>query len=98
MGETLGGALAELGADLRGDLGFHQLGGHPRRAVAQHVGVLVNQQLVGELGGGHPGPVGHRGGPFVALRKQTTILRRCGGRTHIGPPALLHHSPRRDRT
>jgi hypothetical protein len=70
VGEALGGALAELGADLRGDLGFHQLGGHPRRAVAQHVGVLVNQQLVGELGGGHPGRVGHRGSPFVALREQ----------------------------
>jgi hypothetical protein len=27
--------------------------------------VLVNQQLVGELGGGHPGPVGHRGVSFV---------------------------------
>jgi hypothetical protein len=26
-----------------------------------------------------------------------TILRRRGGRTHIAPPALLHHSPRRDR-
>jgi hypothetical protein len=71
MGHPLRGPFAELGADLRGDLGFHQLGGHPRRAVAQHVGVLVNQQLVGELGGGHPGPVGHRGSPFVALREQT---------------------------
>jgi hypothetical protein len=38
----------------------------------------------------------HLGLAFVALREQTTILRRCGGRTHISPPALLHHSPRRN--
>jgi hypothetical protein len=71
MGYPLRGPLAEFGTDLGGDLGLHQLGGHPRRALAQHVGVLVNQQLVRQLGSGHPGPVGHRGGPFVALREQT---------------------------
>jgi len=46
VGHPLWGPLAELGADLGGDLGLHELGGHPRRALAQHVGVLVNQQLV----------------------------------------------------
>src|SRR4029450_6540297 len=71
VGHSLGGALAELGADLRGDLGLHQLGGHPRRAVAQHIGVLISEQLVRQLGSGHPGPLGHRGAPFVALREQT---------------------------
>jgi hypothetical protein len=33
--------------------------------------VLAGQQLVGKLGSGHPGPFGHRGGPFVDLVEQT---------------------------
>jgi hypothetical protein len=31
----------------------------------------AGQQLVGELGSGHPGPLGHRGGPFVDPVEQT---------------------------
>jgi len=33
--------------------------------------VLARQQLVGNLRGGHPGPLGHRGAPFVDLVEQT---------------------------
>jgi len=45
-GQPVWGALAELGADLGGDLGLHQLGDHPRHALAQHISVLTGQQLV----------------------------------------------------
>jgi hypothetical protein len=48
------GALAKLGADLGGDLGLHQLGDHPGHALAQHISVLAGQQLIGNLGSGHP--------------------------------------------
>jgi hypothetical protein len=40
------GALGELGAHLRGDLGFHQLPDRPGDALAQHLGVLRLQQLL----------------------------------------------------
>jgi hypothetical protein len=61
QGGPLQAALAELGADLRADVGLHQLACHPGHALPQHVGVLIGQQLVGKLGSGHPGPLGHRG-------------------------------------
>jgi hypothetical protein len=62
-------ALAELGADLGADLGLHQLACHPGHALAQHIGVLVLEELVGKLGSGHPGPLGHR----------VCLLRRSAG-------------------
>jgi hypothetical protein len=65
VGEAVGGALTELGADLCDDVGLHQLRGHPGHRLAQHISVLVGQQLVGQLGSGHPGPLGHRGASFV---------------------------------
>ena len=71
LGDPVWGALAKLGADLGGDLGLHQLGDHPGHALAQHISVLARQQLVGNLRGGHPGPLGHRGAPFVDLVEQT---------------------------
>jgi hypothetical protein len=61
VGGPLQAALAELGADLVADLGVHELAGHPGHAGQQHVGVLVMEELVGKLGSGHPGPLGHRG-------------------------------------
>jgi hypothetical protein len=84
LGEPVGAALAELGADLGGDLGLHQLLGHPGHALADHVGVLVGHELVGKLGSGHPWPLGHRG---VSLRRsveQTDDHEARGGRVH-GP-------------
>jgi hypothetical protein len=73
VGGPLQAALAELGADLGTDVGLHQLVGHPGHRLAQHVGVLIAQQLVGELGSGHPGPLGHRG---VSLRRSAGTDRR----------------------
>jgi hypothetical protein len=81
----VGRTLTELGADLGGDLGIHQLGDQPRDALAQHVGVLAGQQLVDQLGSSHPGPVGHRGVSFVCLREQTDDHEARDGRTHIRP-------------
>jgi hypothetical protein len=96
-GSVAGGALAELGADLRGDLGLHQLRGHPGRAVAQHIGVLVSEQLVRSWAAVILG----LSAIVVILSSfcgnRPTILRRRGGRTHIRPARLLHHYPRRDR-
>jgi hypothetical protein len=71
LGHPVRGALAELGTDLGRNLGLHQLRDHPRHALAQHVGVLAGQQLVGNLRSGHPGAFGHRGAPFVDLVEQT---------------------------
>jgi hypothetical protein len=95
-GGPLRAALAKLGADPGADLGFHEFSGHPGHAVAQHVGVLVLEQLVGELGSGHPVALGHRDVSFVALLEQTDDHEARGGRTHIRPASLLHHSPRLD--
>jgi len=65
MRGPLRAALAEFSADLATELGLHELGGHPGHALAQHVGVLVLEELVGELGSGHPVAFGHRGVSFV---------------------------------
>jgi hypothetical protein len=81
-------ALAQLGTDLGADVGFHELACHPGHALAQHVGVLVLQELVGELGSGHPVAFGHRGVSFVCLRDQTDDHEARGGRTHIRPASL----------
>jgi hypothetical protein len=65
VGHPVRGALAELGADPAGDLGLHQLVCHPRHTVAQHISVLIGEELVGKLGSGHPVAFGHRGVSFV---------------------------------
>jgi hypothetical protein len=73
VGGPLQAALAELGADLGADVGLHQLTCHPGHAGQQHVGVLVLEELVGKLGSGHPGPLGHRGD---SLRRSAGTDRR----------------------
>ena len=88
VGGPLQAALAQLRANPGADLGVHQLGSHPGHRLAQHIGVLTGQQLVGKLGSGHPGPFGHRGVSFVALREQTDDHEARGGRTHIRPASL----------
>jgi hypothetical protein len=37
-----------LGTDLRGDLGVHELGDHPGHRLADDIGVLAGEQLVGK--------------------------------------------------
>ena len=73
VGHPVGRALTQLGPDLSADVGLHELGGHPGHRLAQHVSVLARQQLVGKLGSGHPGPLGHRG---VSLRRSAGTDRR----------------------
>ena len=96
MGEAVRGALTELGADPCGDVALHELGGHPGHALEQHVGVLVAEELVGQLGSGHPGPLGHRGASFVDPWNRPTIMRPAVAELTSGPTALLHHSHRLD--
>jgi hypothetical protein len=62
---AVGAALTQLGAGPRTHFGLHQLGDQPGHAVAQHIGVLVGQQLVDQVGSGHPVALGHRGVSFV---------------------------------
>ena len=88
MGEPFGGALTQLGADPCGDIGFHELACHPGHRLAEHISVLIDEQLVGQLGSGHPGPLGHRGASFVALLEQTDDHEARGGRGHIRPRGL----------
>jgi hypothetical protein len=89
VGDSLQAALTQLGADLCADLGLHQLLSHPGHALQQHIGVLLAHELVGQLGSGHPGPLGHRGVSFVALREQTDDHEAHGGRGHIRPRGLV---------
>jgi hypothetical protein len=58
---ALGRALAVVGADLRRDLGVHELPAQPRHRLAHDVAVLVGHQVVDQLGSGHPPVLGHRG-------------------------------------
>jgi hypothetical protein len=62
---AVGGAFTQLGAGQLADLGVHQLGDQPSHTVAQDIGVLACEQLVDQVGSGHPGPLGHRGVSFV---------------------------------
>jgi len=86
VGGPLQAALAELGADLGANVDLHQLVCHPGHAGQQHVGVLVLEELVGKLGSGHPGPLGHR----------VCLLRRSLDRPTIMSPAVAeaHPTPR----
>jgi hypothetical protein len=52
--------LAVLGADQLGDLDLHQLRRQPAHALAQHIGVLVDQHLPDDLLDRHPVCSGHR--------------------------------------
>jgi hypothetical protein len=95
----LGGALAELGADLRGDLGLHELGGHPRDAVAQQIGCWSTRSLLASWAA----VILDLSAIVVILSSlcgnRPTILRRHDGRTlsqQFNQRALLHHSPGRD--
>jgi len=96
VGEAVRGALTELGADPCGDVALHELSGHPGHRLAEHVSVLVGQQLVGKLGSSHPGPLGHRGASFVDPWNRPTIMRPAVAELTSGPAALLHHDPRLD--
>jgi hypothetical protein len=103
VGEAVRGALTQLSADPCGDVALHEPGGHPGHRLAQHVSVLVGQQLVGQqlvgkLGSGHPGPLGHRGASFVDPWNRPTIMRPAVAELTSGPAALLHHDPRLDPT
>jgi hypothetical protein len=53
-------ALAALGADQLRDLDLHQLLSQPAHALAQHIGVLVDQHLPDDLLDRHPVCSGHR--------------------------------------
>jgi hypothetical protein len=44
------GESTQVGAELGGDIGLHELGGHRSHRLAQYVTVSVDQQLVGRLG------------------------------------------------
>ena len=57
------GDLTLAGADLALDLGLHDLGGDHRHALAQEVGVLVDQRLGYDPGARHALALGHRGAP-----------------------------------
>jgi hypothetical protein len=61
----LGATLAMLGADQPGDLDLHQLLHQPAHALAQHIGVLVDQHLPDDLLDRHPVCSGHRRCPLV---------------------------------
>jgi len=93
------GTLTQPGAGQPADLGLHQLGDQPGHAVAQHVGVLVCQQLVDQVGSGHPVALGHR---VCLLRRsldRPTIMRHAVADSYSGsvsPAALLHHHLRLD--
>jgi hypothetical protein len=66
------------------------------RMDTQHIGVLAGQQLVGNLGSGHPWPLGHRGAPFVDLVEQTDdsqAPRRPN--SHLTADAVTPHSATR---
>jgi hypothetical protein len=52
--------LAVLGADQLGNLDLHQPLGQPPHALAQHIGVLVDQHLPDDLLDRHPVRSGHR--------------------------------------
>jgi hypothetical protein len=74
------GRLTQPGGGQPGDLRFHQLGDQPGHAVAQHVAVLVADELVDQVGSRHPGPIGHHGVPSSILG-QTDDHEPRGGRT-----------------
>jgi len=72
VGDALGGGLAVGGADLRRDLGLHQLAAQPRHRLAHDIAVLVVHQLADQLVGGHSVVLGHRGVfSFVDLLERT---------------------------
>ena len=80
--------LALAGADLAGDLGLHDLRGDHRHALAQEVGMLLDQRLGYDPGARHALVLGHRGVPFVS--------RLAGQPTSLGP-AVAGTSSRRFR-
>ena len=90
--------LPELGADLPGDLRLHQLGHHPRDALAHDIGVLAAHQLVDHLRSGHPPLLGHRGASPSSVLSGTDDSEARGGRPTIrtGSARPLHHFYRLD--
>jgi hypothetical protein len=78
----------QLGADPCRDLGVHELVGHPGHGLGQHVGVLIGQQLVGQLAAVILGLSAIVVSPFVALLEQTDDHETRGGRGPSGPAAF----------
>ena len=95
---ALAGDLTELGADLPGDLGLHQLGDHPRDALAHDIGVLAAHQLVDHLRSGHPPLLGHRGASPSSVLSGTDDSEARGGRPSFRTSSArpLHHFYRLD--
>lgn len=85
--------LSFAGADLAGDLGLHDLGGNHRHALAQEVGVLLDQGLGYDPGARHALALGHRGASFrQSTCRSTDESGARGGRNFVPVPTWrLHH-------
>src|SRR5690606_29270437 len=77
---ALGGLLVQAGADLRGDLGLHELADEPGERLAQDVGMVIAHELAYELVQTHA-HLGHRGAPLVDLCNGSDDSAAHGGRS-----------------
>ncbi len=92
-----GVALAELSADLRGDLGSSQPPDRPRHALAQHVGVLRLQELLDRLAGGRRPVALTILVSFVELLAEPTIMGSALAVFVLTPGGGLHRDYRLER-
>jgi len=82
---ALGALLMQVGADLPGDLGLHELAHEPGERLSENVGVLIAHELAYELVQTHA-RLGHRGAPLVvSLGTVPTILGPTMVFLHPGP-------------
>ena len=98
MRDPLARDLAELGADLRRDLGLHQLADQPRDALAHDIDVLAAHQLVDHLRSGHPPILGHRGASLRQFSAEPTILRPAVADPPSGPARRARYTTSTDST
>jgi len=97
VGEALGADLTQLGADLDGDLGLHQLVGDQCDRLAHEVAVLARHDLGDDVGSSHSVAFGHRGVSSHRLFAGTDESGCRGGRILRRPTRCsLHHFYRRD--
>jgi hypothetical protein len=98
VGGAILGALSTLGSDQLGDLGLHQLLGHPPQRLAHRVDAVAFHEPANDFLGRHPLLLGHRGALLSSNLGTSDDHGRRGGRNYLVPSgAVLHHVKGRDR-